>query len=317
MYFASVPVVFVLSLSTVLAAPAHAPSKVQALDRRLFGFGSSTTTTTTTASSVSEFLSASPSIFYFRLIAVHWNQCPAIPKSTILPGKTSLLDKIKDIVKRELDDPHLNKRLTPGNEFIGWHGTNSDTATLWETTGSVVKPVRDDGSVAGTSGLDAELGPGLYISDTLSVAESAATINAQNNAATGATAKACAIFAKSSTNWRGTVVKAQIPESIRGNAAQFETMRQRYIPLLGLPGDATSPRLGPLTATRNQMLIPEALNPGLEAQCFDVVNLVAQNVPNTIPQISYTSDNILASWLVNKNDESLAAAVKASVVKGC
>ncbi|KAF8308329.1 hypothetical protein DL93DRAFT_2231705 [Clavulina sp. PMI_390] len=243
--------------------------------------------------------------------------CPKLPKSTVLPRAPSVRDELENLVKRHLDEHDLSKRLTAGNEFIGWHGTNSDTAALWEKTGSVVKPVRDDGSVAGTSGLDAELGPGLYISDTLSVAEAAATINAKTNAASGATAKACAIFAKSSVNWRGTVVKAQIPESIRGNGAQFETMRQRYLPLLGRPGGAASPRLGPLSATKNQMLIPEVLNPGLEAQCFDVVNLVAQNVPASIPTISYTSASILSSWLINKNDEQLATAVKASVLKKC
>jgi len=43
------------------------------------------------------------------------------------------------------------------------------TADLWTSKGSVVKPTNDDGSVAGKSGLDAELGPGLYLSDTLSV----------------------------------------------------------------------------------------------------------------------------------------------------
>jgi len=43
------------------------------------------------------------------------------------------------------------------------------TAALWASKGAVEKPTNDDGSVAGKSGLDAELGPGLYLTDTLSV----------------------------------------------------------------------------------------------------------------------------------------------------
>jgi hypothetical protein len=44
-----------------------------------------------------------------------------------------------------------------------------DTAALWTNKGTVVKPTKDDGSVAGKSVLDAELGPGLYLTDTPSV----------------------------------------------------------------------------------------------------------------------------------------------------
>jgi hypothetical protein len=44
-----------------------------------------------------------------------------------------------------------------------------NTAALWASKGAVVKPTNEDGSVAGKSGLDAELGPGLYLTDTLTV----------------------------------------------------------------------------------------------------------------------------------------------------
>ena len=75
-------------------------------------------------------------------------------------------------------------------EFIGWHGTNAvyfslassqraydkhltfavqNTAQLWASRGEVVKPTNDDGTVTGNAGAvsDAELGPGLYLTDNL------------------------------------------------------------------------------------------------------------------------------------------------------
>jgi len=180
----------------------------------------------------------------------------------------------------------------------------------------VVKPTNDDGSVAGKSGLDAELGAGLYLSDTLSVAEAAAQINGQNNKLG---AKACAIFAKSSTDWRQNVVKARIPESIRGNGDNFEKMRKDYLAGLGRTSSTPGPRIGPLdaTKTKNQMLVPENLNPKLQATCFDVVNLQAKNVPSTIPTINYFSDDLKAKWEIIKEDENLAKAAKAAITANC
>ncbi|KAJ7319026.1 hypothetical protein DFH08DRAFT_1086367 [Mycena albidolilacea] len=101
----------------------------------------------------------------------------------------------------------IQPRLTTGNEFVGWHGTNNDTADLWGSRGEIVRPVTAEGQTKGKSGLDAELGPGLYISDTLGVAEAAAAINAKNNNLKG---KICAIFAKSSATNENQML---IPES--------------------------------------------------------------------------------------------------------
>jgi len=245
-----------------------------------------TTTSSVTVSSVSSASSTTPSV------------C-SLPKTTVAPPKRFVLRG-------------LNLRDT--TEFIGWHGTNSKTADLWTSKGQVVKPTNDDGSVAGKSGLDAELGAGLYLSDTLSVAEAAATINGQNN---NLGAKACAIFAKSSTDWRQNVVKARIPESIRGNGGKFEQMRTEYLANLGRTSPTPGPRIGPLDARTNQMLVPENLNPKLQATCFDVVNLTAQNVPATIPAINYLSDDLKAKWEIIKEDENLAKAVKDAINASC
>jgi hypothetical protein len=60
-------------------------------------------------------------------------------------------------------------------EFIGWYGTNSDTAQLWAKNGYISKPTAKTGlfdfnffgpkTAGGTSNADAELGPGLYVTD--------------------------------------------------------------------------------------------------------------------------------------------------------
>jgi len=102
-----------------------------------------------------------------------------------------------------------------------------NTAALWASEGEVVKPVKDDGSVAGKSVLDAELGPGLYLTDTLGMyvqdrlmkfvpdntlnfrAETAAVMNSKANSKPNnpVAAKVCAIYAKSSQYWRQNVFK--------------------------------------------------------------------------------------------------------------
>ena len=82
--------------------------------------------------------------------------------------------------------------------------------------------------------------------------------------------------------------------------------------------------------TKNHMLVPENLNPKLQATCFDVVNLQAQNIPSTIPtvncndyltskvlihqkQINYFSDDLKAQWEIIKEDEDLAKAAKDAI----
>jgi len=113
-------------------------------------------------------------------------------------------------------------------------------------------------------------------------------------------------------------------------------MRTEYLAHLGRTSPTPGPRIGPLDATKNQMLIPENLNPKLQATCFDVVNLVAQNVPATIPtvnlqrfsqytlkvlihwkQINYLSDDLKAQWEIIKEDENLASAVKQAIQAKC
>ncbi|KAJ7135493.1 hypothetical protein C8R43DRAFT_620750 [Mycena crocata] len=213
----------------------------------------------------------------------------------------------------------IQPRLSAGNEFVGWHGTNQDTAALWESRGEIVRPTTAEGQTKGKSGLDAELGPGLYISDTLSVAEAAAAINSQANKIPG---KVCAIFAKSSSTYRSSQDKVVIPEIIRGNAAIKEQERASYITNLPVKntGSNRSLRIGPLTGSTNQMLIPEVDNPKFEAQCFDIVGLDsagAQAFEDAGNKIKYTSASLISSWKIRKEDAELAKATVAAFEKKC
>ncbi|KAJ7356413.1 hypothetical protein DFH08DRAFT_1046818 [Mycena albidolilacea] len=200
----------------------------------------------------------------------------------------------------------IQPRLSSGNEFVGWHGTNEETAALWESKGEIVRPVTAEGQTKGKSGLDAELGPGLYISDTLGVAEAAAAINAKTNNLAG---------------------KVQIPEAIRGNANAKAQQRTAYLAALA-PKNTGGPRsllLGPLRANENQMLIPESQNPQFEAQCFDVVGLdsagaaaleaaaPANSVLNRATK--YTTGSIISAWRIRKEDAVLAKATVAALEK--
>ncbi|KAJ7141741.1 hypothetical protein C8R43DRAFT_954702 [Mycena crocata] len=209
--------------------------------------------------------------------------------------------------------------LTSGNEFVGWHGTNELTAALWIKTGAIIRPTTAEGQTQGKSGLDSELGPGLYISDTLSVAEAAAAINAQNNKLKG---KVCAIFAKAFATWRSSTDKVQIPELIRGNAGVREQERATYITTLppSKTGSAATIRFGPLTAFTNQMLLPEIQNPKFEAQCFDIIGLDSPGAvafENAGNRVSYTSAPLIAAWRIRREDIDLAKATMAAIEKKC
>nr|VWO95941.1 Protein kinase domain-containing protein [Ganoderma boninense] len=142
-------------------------------------------------------------------------------------------------------------------EFIGWHGTNSDTAAFWTSQGQLEQPLNPDGlldflglgpnTTDGTgSGAESAIGPGVYVVDDQETcvprlpspvldtpltdphsstgiysAIAFASNNAQANANT--TAQLCAIFAKSSATWRTATPKAFIPEDLVGDSADAAT----------------------------------------------------------------------------------------------
>ncbi|KAJ7448045.1 hypothetical protein FB451DRAFT_1375497 [Mycena latifolia] len=227
-----------------------------------------------------------------------------------------MLDALAVIARRTLFSL-IQPRLTKGSEFIGWHGTNELTAALWAKEGEIVRPTCGS-KPCWTSGLDAELGPGLYISDTLSVAEAAAAINAQHNKLRGSV---CAIFAKSSANWREARAKVQIAEVLRGNAPIKEKERESYITdIRGKTGRLPALRFGPLTSKTNQMMIVEQLNPNFEAQCWDLVGLDspgAQAFEKAGNKVSYTNPSLIKTWAITREDVDLAKATVCAFEKIC
>ncbi|KDR73036.1 hypothetical protein GALMADRAFT_142731 [Galerina marginata CBS 339.88] len=181
---------------------------------------------------------------------------PSPPKSSSAPATTNCpLPSTKKPTtsgltqaKRALDHV-LRIFARDETEFIGFHGTNSATADFWTNQNFISKPpsksnsffdfiggiLSPKGGSSGSSGADAELGPGLYVTDDPDIASAFANNNAKVNV--GSTPKVCAIFVKSSDHWRGTINKVFLPEDTNligdsGDAtrsAAFENSRQKYI----------------------------------------------------------------------------------------
>jgi len=220
------------------------------------------------------------------------NSCARLPKTTSKPRAGNKIKRALDQVWR------IFARNYP--VFVGFHGTNSKTANMWMGAGFISKPV------GGTSGADAELGDGLYVTDQRTIAHSFAAGNARHNR--GTQPSICAI----STNqgfWQRTR-KAFIPTSLIRNAQA----RDRY--LFGVLGPNArineAVRFSALDTTgnrpgyANQMLIPIGLERNFYAQCF---NLQGGILPPQLPKdISYNERR--GAWnIVAENDISAQCAL--------
>ncbi|KZV82089.1 hypothetical protein EXIGLDRAFT_356361 [Exidia glandulosa HHB12029] len=82
-------------------------------------------------------------------------QCtlPGKPTKPTKPtkGPRAVVDWVANLFKRDMA------------EFVGWHGTNSNTAALWQQAGYLANPRTSGwpwGGSGGTSGADHELGDG-------------------------------------------------------------------------------------------------------------------------------------------------------------
>ncbi|KZV82605.1 hypothetical protein EXIGLDRAFT_843536 [Exidia glandulosa HHB12029] len=113
------------------------------------------------------------------------------------------------------------KRAT--EEFIGWHGTNSNTWAVWEEAGYLKKPwawldiIRQ--SRSGGSGADQELGEGVYVTDSLTTAEAFANINAGQSHNANTYGVVCAIFAKDESEWVWSIPKVWLPSNLIGDSS--------------------------------------------------------------------------------------------------
>ncbi|KAM5545045.1 hypothetical protein V8D89_001156 [Ganoderma adspersum] len=211
---------------------------------------------------------------------------------------------------------HLFER--DNEEFVGWHGTNSDTAAFWASKGHIEKPVKADGfldflgigskSAKGTSGANAEIGPGLYLADKKDTSIVSANINAKANP--GTTPALCAIFAKSSGNWRNVIRKAFIPEDIVGDTPEKEALRVAHVKK-AVPGVTENAvvRFSILDRREEktgQMLIPESVSNQFFAKCFKVDGLAVAKSDdaaskvgtNTFPAFEYKGNTLRSEWKI-------------------
>ncbi|PIL35133.1 hypothetical protein GSI_02922 [Ganoderma sinense ZZ0214-1] len=198
-------------------------------------------------------------------------------------------------------------------EFIGWHGTNSDTAAFWTSQGQLVQPVNADGlldflglgpnTTDGGSGAESAIGPGVYVIDDQETAIAFANNNAQANPNT--TAQLCAIFAKSSATWRTAIPKAFIPEDLVGDSAdattkaKLEQARLDHI-AQAVPGvNATSvvkfALLDPQRST-GQLVLPAQIADQFTATCFSADGGAAPSGTSTFPDFSYNGTTLRGEW---------------------
>ncbi|EJD51239.1 hypothetical protein AURDEDRAFT_111851 [Auricularia subglabra TFB-10046 SS5] len=193
-------------------------------------------------------------------------QCPVKKPTKGTKGPRALFDWAVGLFKRD------------NAEFIGWHGTNSNTAELWRQQGYLANPKTAGWpwSSGGTSGADHELGPGVYITDEMDTARGFANTNAQNNP--GTEPMLCAIFARSELYWKNSINKVWLPTSIIRDSSDakqsktYEKQRREWIKTI-IPQSSGKDvaRFAPLDKRRggppNQVAIPSALTANFYAVC--------------------------------------------------
>ncbi|EJD34339.1 hypothetical protein AURDEDRAFT_117643 [Auricularia subglabra TFB-10046 SS5] len=165
-------------------------------------------------------------------------------------------------------------------EFIGWHGTNSNTAELWRSQGYLADPKTSGWpwSSGGRSGADHELGEGVYITDAIQTARGFANNNAAVNV--GTAPMLCGIYARSSATWKSSLNKVWLPNNIIRDSSDpvkhlaYEKQRNEWIGRV-IPHSTGRDvaRFGPLDKNRgggpNQVVIPSALTRYFYAVCVD------------------------------------------------
>ncbi|KAH9932705.1 uncharacterized protein BXZ73DRAFT_101247 [Epithele typhae] len=238
-------------------------------------------------------------------------KAPAAPAKgkTCAPNKFKNKRDVREVPFSDLD--HLFKR--DSQEFVGWHGTNSDTAAFWAQQGQLAKPTKADGlfdfiglgpkSAAGSSGADAENGPGVYVTDDKAIAIAFANNNAKVNK--GTTAMLCAIFAKSSANWRAALRKAFLPQALVGDSATAsvkaakEQSRTLYLQAV-VPGvsAANVVRFSLLdrSAKTGQMVLPAGITNQFTAQCVAATSATLPAGTSTFPAFTYNGASLRSTW---------------------
>ncbi|KZV89781.1 hypothetical protein EXIGLDRAFT_721082 [Exidia glandulosa HHB12029] len=180
----------------------------------------------------------------------------------------------------EQDHEFAERNAVP--EFIGFHGTNSATAAFWMSSGHIASQ-----GGGGTSGADAELGNGLYVTDSWERAGmygrgNAANMNVGKPANKKVRGMVCGIFARNRDRWRepGCSPKVWIPDQVVTSPRPSKSTRDAIIShVIGssFPGMAAQyvVRFAAFDVrdhNQNQMVLPDAIVNMPElffAQCVD------------------------------------------------
>ncbi|KAH9919181.1 uncharacterized protein BXZ73DRAFT_105010 [Epithele typhae] len=241
------------------------------------------------------------------------------PTSPAKPtGKTCTANKFKNKPRAtrerafsEFD--HLFGKRVVAADFIGWHGTNSDTATFWAAKGQLEKPVKPSGffdffdfsskQSAGTSGADAENGPGVYITDDKDIAIAFANNNAKVNP--GTTPMLCAIFAKTAGNWENVIRKVFLPETLVGDSSNPVTKQQkekarldyiaRVAPGISAVNVVRFSLLNRSTRT-GQLVLPAGITNQFTAQCVATTATTLPTGTGEFPAFSYDGATLRTQW---------------------
>ncbi|KAI0720886.1 hypothetical protein C8Q72DRAFT_890485 [Fomitopsis betulina] len=203
-------------------------------------------------------------------------------------------------------------------EFIGWHGTNSITAEFWMRRETLERPSASQSlsdylksSTSSfnklTSGADAQLGNGLYISDNHFVAYNYANGNVAMNR--GTEPRVRAIFARSSNEWRNEIVKVFIPDMFVKDApgkrgTEFGAHRVSYLKHVAFNTPIENiVRISRIDKTRenlrdmNQLLVRSGIATRFSALCTDPA---APSTSVRIPPVplNYLSPQLQTAWKV-------------------
>ncbi|KAK7690054.1 hypothetical protein QCA50_006699 [Cerrena zonata] len=201
----------------------------------------------------------------------------------------------------------LEARALVGGEFIGFHGTNGANANAYQAQ------ARRGGGIPvppAFNGADAELGPGIYVTDDITVAQFFATSSASANQNRGNrqgganVATICVVTANNQNDWRTRIPKVWVPvneiaKSVNGrnDPAKLALQERRIAAAHGTPTntvrfsalDVNDPNS---TRTGNQLVIPSGVQNQFSIQvCVPVsgsVNqLPAQLHTPAFPQFNY------------------------------
>ncbi|CAL1706667.1 unnamed protein product [Somion occarium] len=200
-------------------------------------------------------------------------------------------------------------------EFVGFHGTNGANAQVYMARGNAAGggiPVPP-----AFNGADAELGPGLYVSDDITVAQMFASGSAAGNRNRGNTLNGantpfiCVVTANNQNEWRNTVRKVWVPVneiatlvSGRNDVGRLAAQERRMAAIGGTRDNTvrfsildkdrpTTPRNG------NQMVLPAGVQSKFSikicAPVSSTINrLLADLRSPSYPQFSYL--NLRTPW---------------------